>query len=629
MKKICLFLAAVMLLGQISVFGADDAAVVMTYTAAFSKEQGKNGWYFYEYSKTEKELIWNPARGGWKSADRTFPTYNDGEMDPDNAVAVGFRFVATEKGMVRLRGTVTMPYPDCQKGNGVKLIIAKGSNELWSSALTYGKDVSYDIQTSLRSGDTLDFKIDANGNNGYDWTRWYPTVEYLSAAFEENSTDKYYQSKDGERTELSYNSDADAYVASDGLAMISEYNVMPTDEYSLVKSVEAAEDGRYRVLCDLEANDIRCGGVIVKLYKNGKRFWSQLCPDEGKSVVDVGVMCSKGDKIDIEVGVNEFGGYNNYDWSCSVKKYVGTYENTASTSMGENYHYIEKTALGSLIGAAQGTNGVNVYSIAKDVWNPMNYNSSKSRWESPVKLSGEDTGGYISKTAVNPGVDTDSAIEWTVAKTGTIRLSGNVYAPESNDGVVVDIYKNDKLIWSNRVGGTRLVKWDEPFDVAYVRQEINTVTNVKSGDKIVYIFDQWRNSAKDDVDISDFEIGYVSGNVISDTTEWKIKNSVIIDTQTKRALIGGKTKATDALLLNDTSCISKADAETIFGKAAADASAINENYSGLRRISENLGKNILWTADRLVIIYDDLPTFFGFAEIGEIETALEGGDLFG
>ena len=258
----------------------------------------------------------------------------------------------------------------------------------------------------------------------------------------------------------------------------------------------------------------------------------------------------------------------------------------------------------------------------------MNYNSSKSRWESPVKLSGEDTGGYISKTAVNPGVDTDSAIEWTVAKTGTIRLSGNVYAPESNDGVVVDIYKNDKLIWSNRVGGTRLVKWDEPFDVAYVRQEINTVTNVKSGDKIVYIFDQWRNSAKDDVDISDFEIGYVSGNVISDTTEWKIKNSVIIDTQTKRALIGGKTKATDALLLNDTSCISKADAETIFGKAAADASAINENYSGLRRISENLGKNILWTADRLVIIYDDLPTFFGFAEIGEIETALEGGDLF-
>ena len=194
--------------------------------------------------------------------------------------------------------------------------------------------------------------------------------------------------------------------------------------------------------------------------------------------------------------------------------------------------------------------------------------------------------------------------------------------------MVVYIYKNDKLIWSNRVGGTRLVKWDEPFDVAYVRQEINTVTNVKSGDKIVYIFDQWRNSVKDDVDISDFEIGYVSGNVISDTTEWKIKNSVIIDTQTKRALIGGETKSADAALLNDTAGLRRTDAEAIFGKDAAEAAAIDENYSGLRKISEYLGKNILWTADRLVIIYDNLPTFLGFAELGEIETALEGGDLF-
>ena len=144
----------------------------------------------------------------------------------------------------------------------------------------------------------------------------------------------------------------------------------------------------------------------------------------------------------------------------------------------------------------------------------------------------------------------------------------------------------------------------------------------------MYIFDQWRNSVKDDVDISDFEIGYVSGNVISDTTEWKIKNSVIIDTQTKRALIGGETKSADAALLNDTAGLRRTDAEAIFGKDAAEAAAIDENYSGLRKISEYLGKNILWTADRLVIIYDNLPTFLGFAELGEIETALEGGDLF-
>ena len=80
--------------------------------------------------------------------------------------------------------------------------------------------------------------------------------------------------------------------------------------------------------------------------------------------------------------------------------------------------------------------------------------------------------------------------------------------------------------------------------------------------------------------------------------------------------------------MNDTAGLRRTDAEAIFGKDAAEAAAIDENYSGLRKISEYLGKNILWTADRLVIMYDNLPTFLGFAELGEIETALEGGDLF-
>jgi len=630
MRKICLFLTALLLIGQISVFAATDAPVVLTYTAAFSKEQGKNNWYFYEYGKTDAELVWNGANNNWKSATSTFPIYADGEMTPDNTKAVGFRFFAPEKGMIRLKGSVIQPYSTSTSGNGVNVSIWKGSTELWKGYLKFSADVSYDLQTSIRLGEYIDFKIDANGNNGYDWTRWYPTVEYLGTAFAEDRTDKYYQVKDGEKIELSYDVDKEVYVAEDGLAMIGDLNVMPTDKYSVMKSVEVKKVGRYRVLCNLETGDIRSNGVIVKVYKNGRMFWQQLCVDDATSVIDVRAYCVVGDIIDVEVLVNEFGGYNNYDWTCDIGEYVGTVENLSSTSVGENYYVTDEFLLGSMIGATQGANGVKVYSIRKDVWHPMAYNSAKGYWETTVEISGANAGGYVSKKAVNPGANTDSVIEWTVSKPGIIKLSGNVSAIASNDGVVVDVYKNDKLIWSNRVGGARIVKWDEPFDVAYVQQEINAVTNVENGDKITYIFDQWRNSANDDVDISDFAVSYISGDILSDTTKWKIKNSILIDTKTGNALVKGKKISVDAVLSNGTSYINKKNAEQIFGDVLSVKSTIidGKEYIALRDASTELDKNVLWTAERLVIIYDGLPTFLGFAELGEIGVALEGGDLF-
>lgn len=612
-----------------SVLAVSDAPVVLTYTAAYSKEQGKNNWYFYEYGKNEGELVLVDTT--WRSASGSHPTYNDGEMTPANSIPVGFRFVANEKGMVRLKGSVTMPFTASTSGNGVIVSICKGATELWKGSVRYGADASYNLETSLREGEYLDFKIDANGNNGYDWTRWYPTVEYLGVAFSEENPDKFYQKKNGEKKQLSYNQEKEAYIAEDGLAMISDFNVMPTDEYSVIKAVEVKEEGRHRVLCKLNSGDIRSNGVIVKVYKNGEMIWQQLCLDEEEAVVDVRALCSVGDIIEVEVGVNDFEGYSNYEWSCAVTKYVGTLESIASTSQGANYNYIEKVKLGDMIGATQGTNGVSLYTIQKDKWIPMAYNTSKSRWDTTAK-SGvySDLGGYISQSKVNPGKDTDSAIEWIVPKDGTIKLTGNVSAPSSRDGVVVDIYKNDKLVWSNRVGGTRLVRWDEPYDTAYVQQQINAVTNVKSGDKLVYIFDQWRNSSGDDIDISDFEIAYISGDILSDTTKWKINNSILLDTKTGEALVYGERCQIASVFVNDMTYIRKADAESIFGKdVAADKITVDgAEYVQLRGISNSLGKNILWAEERLVIIHDGLPTFYGFAELGEIGVALEGGTLY-
>ena len=97
-----------------SVLAVSDAPVVLTYTAAYSKEQGKNNWYFYEYGKNEGELVLVDTT--WRSASGSHPTYNDGEMTPANSIPVGFRFVANEKGMVRLKGSVTMPFTASTSG---------------------------------------------------------------------------------------------------------------------------------------------------------------------------------------------------------------------------------------------------------------------------------------------------------------------------------------------------------------------------------------------------------------------------------------------------------------------------------------------------------------------------------
>lgn len=39
-------------------------------------------------------------------------------------------------------------------------------------------------------------------------------------------------------------------------------------------------------------------------------------------------------------------------------------------------------------------------------------------------------------------------------------------------------------------------------------------------------------------------------------------------------------------------------------------------------------KSVVWTADRLVLIYSGIPVFFGYSELSEIDVALKGGVLF-
>lgn len=640
MRKIYCILAVVFVLNTfVSAFAESEPQVIATYTSSFTREQGVNNWYFCEFTNSGiKELKY--INGRWQNGVDEYPNWNSdgGTINTGTNIDASYKFVAPEKGMVRLRGKVNMPLSASLKGTGVAASIYKESKKLWSGTANYGKDAEYDIITSVKRGEELYFRVNPNGNNYYDWTIWWPTVEYLGIDYvSDEEVYTYLQKKDGQTTELNYDDKADGYYAADGIAFISDRGIMPTEEYSLVKRYVVPEDGRFRVYATVDAADSRSGGNVITVYKNGDEVWKQLFPDDEDGILDVRIFSAVGDIIDVEVSAYEYAGYNYNKWRCDITKYIGTLFCEASTGAGYVHGTLKQFSLSSLIGTNQGQNGISCFTVRRDLKKPMIYNSSASRWENgdpdfvatvTSGLANKGQIGYITPTSVFPGDGTDSVIEWNVPEDGILRVDGDM-SVSAGDGVLSKIFKNGELLWSSRVGGERPVRWDEPFDVSYFLNKVNIVTDVKTDDKITFLFNQWRRSSNDIVDISNITLSYVSGNVLSETTRWKLNNSIVIDTEKECVYSCGKCESADAFVKDGTTYISKNDALKILGKEIGSAGVKSETeYISVRDTAEKNDKSVVWTADRLVLIYSGIPVFFGYSELSEIDVALKGGVLF-
>ena len=628
MKMIARLLMIIMMLVSVQPCFAEDDPVVATYTAAFSPKQGENSWYFMKFGNDITELEWNNA-GYWG----TSPYLCGWEVNPgDDGSGVGYKFVAPLGGTVRLRGKVEQTNPDAGNGDGVSASIYKGTTKLWECDLIrYGIAVGeYDVTVSVRKGEPLYFRVDPRANNYWDFTVWFPTVEYTGGAFSGEEKNTYFQKKDGVMTELQYNEEKEGYVAEDGQAFISGYNVMPSDEYSVVRKYNVTEDGRYRIKAVMRSDDIRSNGNVIKVYKNGEEIWKQLFVDDEDGTMDIRVFALKDDIIDVEVCKNEFGGYNYCDWELSISKFVGTLPCTATVAAGRSSSIEEEITLGSLVGAMQGQNGMQYYSVKNDEVFPMVYDNTEGRWKQDLSSSRYTQSwlvymsqeGYISKTHIAPGQHTQSVMETTISKDGILNIAGTFGIKGLSDGVVIDIYHNDKLLWSSRTGGARSVRWDEAYDTSYFNYTADVVAPVCTGDKLSFKFEMWRTPGDDDVDISDIKLRYIGGNVLSDTTKWKMDNSIIIDTAKSCAYVNGVYEKIDSYVQDGTTYIAKADAERIFNVSA------DGNYVSVRAIAEANGKNVIWTADRLAIIYEGIPVMYGFSDVSEIETAIKVGELY-
>lgn len=646
MKKICWILVAVMLFGSSVVCFAqyDDnttpeeyanASVIASYTAAYGKQQGENNFYFCEYRDDMVNELNFDSSNRW-SKNNSFPIYSpDGSTTPANDADSNLKFVAPMKGTIRLKGKVgfTQWRKPGEGGNGVIVSIIKKNTVLWTATVPEAGSVNYDICTSIKAGEELHFRVNAKDkNNGWDTTLWWPAVEYLGVEYIPDLGSNLYFQKNGEELkQLSYNEDVDAYFADDEMAFISENAVMPTDDYSLIKRFTIKENGRYRVSGTVLSENVNSSGIVVGVYKNGSKVWSQLFPEREEGILDIRMLAEKDDVIDIEFSTNEYEGFNWSSVSCDVKKFVGTLFCNASTSAGDTYGIDEVYTLSSFIGTTQG-GGAEYYSRQYDVNHPLTYNSSSKKWEDKWEGHAFNDQGYISATTVKPGHLADICVDVTLPKTGTLKIDGNLPVSSAGDGVLTKIYLNDQLLWSSRVGGERSVRWDEPFDVSYFVNNISAVANVKAGDTLTFSFNRWRINSNDDTNIEDITLSYIRGNVLSKTTRWKLKNSIVADTTEACVYVNGEKKNIDIRVIDGTTYVEATGVEGLFG-ANTDGFEIKSidgmEYVPLRAVAEASGKTVIWAANRMVLIHDGIPVLYGWPELSEIDTTLSrGGDLF-
>lgn len=641
MKKISLILAMLMtLLSVPSVQAEEDeawksAAVLETYTSQYRTVQGVNNWYFCGFNGDEAfELEYEASKSRWKNPNDTingFPAWpmDGGAITPGHTIDGGHVFIAPKRGTIRIRGTANQPVPDSVKGNGVNILIKKGSQQLYSSRI-HCSSCSYDFMVSVTKGDEIQFRVNANQSNAFDWTIWWPTVEYIDMPYvEEGGAAKYYQKSllDGNVKELIYDDEVDGYMADDNIAFVNNRFVMPSNKYSIVKQWECLSDGRYRINGKIQSKDKRGGGHLLTLRHNSEVVWEQMMPNDEENAFDVRLLCKKGDILEAELSDFNYTGYNFANWTCEAGEYIATLPFCKTISSAGNTAAIEEEiSLGSLIGATQG-GGNGYYSLKNSIYTPMTYNSSSARWDSTISGSG----GYIGQKEINPGRGTDTVWEHTLDKSGIMRIYGDMNA-EGGDGVVSKIFLNDKLLWSSRVGGERPVRWDEPYDSSYFVNHVDVTSYVKAGDTLKFTFNQWRKADSDTVDISNVKLSYIKGEVLSKTTKWKLNNSVVIDTLSGVAYINGNNpKNVNVFKENGTVYILKDDAQYILDGDLSDAQTIVRNknvYVPVRAVSEAAGKSVVWAAGRLVLIHNGLPLMYGYSEMSEIETKLQGGNLY-
>jgi len=649
-KKICLFLIAIYLLLCINV-GAQDISNhveveenIRIGSPEFSQSQGDNGWYFCQYaSGTVSELIWSDEIKGWKSSEGEAPKIKNAEMLPSTTKDLDFKFVPNKYGLYRLSWDIAWKFKSGTAADGMTISVIKNNETLWQKSVELTKPTDCSVAVILNEGDEVHFRANCNAQPWYDSFTGYPMVELIGA---------FYQKNDSGIKEISWDDNNKCYMADDKLARISLDAVMPTEEYSLMRRYIFPSNGRFRVFGKVSSKNKTGGGNVLKIYKNDKLVKEQLCLCAEDTLIDVRMLCDEKDILDIEMGILEYEGFNYSTWDIDIESISGTVRDCeATTTNGYICETLSSKKLSAYISDLD-KNGTKIYTIVNGIKYPMVYDATAKQWEETSKDIGAITkipkspretteeyantvlndAGYVQSTKVSatknwtPGSAT--LIEIPVEQDGCLLIDGEFSMASSTDGELVKVYVNDKFLWSNRIGGEVSTRFDEHYDTKYFINNIHAVANVKKGYVLSFIFNKWRlGVAGETVDISDINLRYIEGDVLSETTKWKLENSVVVDTATGSVSAYGQGVSYDAYIENDTTYISAGTAQELFGYV--DATNTNSDVA-LRTAVENTGNTVVWAEDKLAIVHPGIPGMYTWNELSEIKTQseLKGGVLY-
>lgn len=597
-----------------------NADVLKKYEYKFWNKQGKNNWYFVKLTNRKTDYMTYYA-GAWTGSGE-YPIIKSVEIIPSDISYGGYMFKSPQKGMARICGEFSMPYADSEVCGGSEFVIYKGVKLISEGSVYYQSPKSFDITVPLEEGEELYFLVKAKQTSINNWVSVKPSVSFLNTDFVPDFEEyTYYEKLNGSNNKLYYNESLGEYSSEAGSVKGNVSHLSLTGGSVIGKSYSVQKDGRYKTFGYFEPS-IGEGYITVTFLKNGETVQSQIIPMGERGYVDFGAYAKEGDAIDIEIKASE-NVSPDIDYSTVTEKYVGTADNTGSTSLGFSSK-IEKTeSFCDFVSEAESNGTVRRYSICFDKEYPMEYSSDTDLWESTYQngLSGEQR-GYFSDSSAMPGELETVALEITSDKNEILRFEGDFELRKNSDGVVIKLLKNGEVVYSNRVGGERAVRWDEPYDVSCFQNSMCTTVNVNEGDTLTVLISQWRKASNDEVSFKDINVSRVSGDLMSYTTKEKLEKSVVFNTKANTVSVNGISEKAEIVERNGDVLISAEDAVKIFG----ESDFADGDYVSLSNLSENMGKNIVRTAGKLVIMYDFLPSYIGYSELSEIETVYNSED---
>jgi hypothetical protein len=157
-------------------YHGDQAGSVWQAKLDFSSEQGAKNWSYQSWNGSSySDMTYNASNNEWVGSHPLCLVGNEW-MHPDVGCDPVRIWTSPIRGTITINGFIRDQ--DASGGNGVVAQILKGEEELWSVTIENGDEanVSYNLEAEVQEGDKIHFRVNAQGDAGWDNTFFDPGI---------------------------------------------------------------------------------------------------------------------------------------------------------------------------------------------------------------------------------------------------------------------------------------------------------------------------------------------------------------------------------------------------------------------------------------------------------------------